>query len=88
MKLLPTCPHPRSSIHRPLSLPGTHQKLNMFQVTGNLLGNGFQAPGRGCGSLATMIAGEIGWPAIMKITKVQDATWTEEFGSKDITDKI
>jgi hypothetical protein len=57
----------------------------MFQVTGNLLGNGFQEPGRGYGSLAIMIAGEIGWMAIMKIAKLQDTTWTEEFGSKDIT---
>jgi hypothetical protein len=60
----------------------------MFQVTGKLLGNGFQEPGRGYGCLATMIAGEIGCRAIMKIVKLQDTMWTEESGSKDITGKI
>jgi hypothetical protein len=42
------------------NLVGVHQNLNMFQVIGKLLGNGFQELGRGSGSLDTMIAGGIG----------------------------
>jgi hypothetical protein len=42
------------------NLVGVRQNLNMFQVIGKLLGNGFQELGRGSGSLDTMIAGGIG----------------------------
>jgi hypothetical protein len=50
--------------------------------------NGFQAPGKECGSLAIMIIGAVGWQDIMKIAKPQDTMRIEGFGSKDITGLI
>jgi hypothetical protein len=66
------------------NLVGIRQHLNIPQVIGRSLGNGFQGLGRGFGFPVTMIAGEIGWQAITKIAKLQDATWTEGFGSRAI----
>jgi hypothetical protein len=61
---------------------------NMFRATGKQLMNGFQAPGKECGSLAIMIIGAVGWQDIMKIGKPQDTMRIEGFGSKGIIDLI
>jgi hypothetical protein len=60
----------------------------MFRATGKRLMNGFQAPGKECGSLAIMIIGAVGWQDIMKIAKPKDTMRIEGFGSKDITGLI